>query len=216
MERIHDGIRIRFETNYLGPRDPRAERFAVALATATTQMDRWGCCPVLEDGFAAGNAALRLDTEHGMLLTPSGRRPGVLPPEDLVEVVHVDRPRWRVDYRARTRALRPTSDAILHHAVLSPSTWPNLDATETPAVSLHGHSLDSQEDADRLGIPCAVTETQFSTPEDLEATRAKLARAPFPAHDAWIRRGHGFIVAGRSVSDALDRLRSLLDHPRPS
>ncbi|MGB1698586.1 MAG: class II aldolase/adducin family protein [Nannocystaceae bacterium] len=203
-EQVEDGRRIRFALDYEGPSTVGGDPAAVELATTVLELDALGCCPVLNDGLAAGNGAART-ASGAILVTPSGRTPGALDPRDLVEIVAVDLPGWRVRYRARDPILRPTSDTPLHLAVLQ-TAW----TTHRPRASLHGHTLDDADTAARLGLPCSPAETVFSTPADYEATLALLRGAIYPEHQAWIRRGHGFIVADPSLAGALDIVRALL------
>ncbi len=203
-EIIEAGVRVRFACDYLGPRETSDDAGAAALAAAVLELDALGCCPPLNDGLAAGNAAVR--TAQGILLvTPSGRTPGRLAPREIIEIVDVDLDGWRVKYRAHAAKLRPTSDTMFHLAVLQ-TAW----SDRAPAASLHGHVLEDAQDARHLGLPCSVEETLFSTLADYEATLELLRGAPYPAHRAWIRRGHGFIAAHEDLPRALAVVRDLL------
>ena len=209
METIDDdGVRVRFSAIHEGPRSPGLAELGGARVEAVRLMDALGCCPVLNDGLAAGNAAMRLKG-GALLVTPSGRRPGQLDPHELVEVVAVDVETWSVRVRSDAPDAAPTSDTFLHHAVLlgvppEPGRCP-------PAVSLHGHTLHSLAEARALSLPCSPEETLFSTPEDRAAFVALLERAPYPTSQVWVRRGHGFVLAADDVQAGCDALRDLVD-----
>lgn len=208
-ETIGDRPRVKFQTTYLGARG--AWPSAADLAAAILELEAHGCCPVLDDGLAAGNAAIR--NEGKLLTTPSGRRPGSADPADLVEVASFDPQRWSATYRARTAALNPTSDTPLHWAVLlDPGCAEPPDAS--PRVCLHGHVLDTHAAARALGIPSSDEETLFSTPEDRDATVTLLRAHPYPRNRAWIRAGHGFVVAGLDLAETLAFTLALADRAR--
>ena len=197
-ETIGEGPRVKFRADYGGAAEPWA--CAAELAAAMRDLEAHGCCPVLDDGLSAGNAAVRRGRH--LLTTPSGRRPGAADPRDLVEVTAFDLDAWAVTYRARTPALRPTSDTPLHWAVLlDPGAAEPGHAS--PRVSLHGHVLQTRAAAEALGIPSSEEETLFSTPEDRAAMVHLLRAHPYPRHRAWIRAGHGFVVAGEELAETL-------------
>lgn len=197
-ETIGDGPRVKFEARYRGHAEPWPD--AAGLAAAMAELEAEGCCPVLDDGLAAGNAALR--AQGRMLATASGRRPGPTDSRDLVEVERFDSAAWAVDYRARSAALRPTSDTPLHWAVLmDPGAAP--PGSPAPAVSLHGHVLHTHAAAAALGLPISDEETLFSTPEDRAAMIRLLRAHPYPRHRAWVRAGHGFVVAGDTLPETV-------------
>lgn len=207
METINDGVRVRFSAIHEGPRSPGLEARAAELCEAVHLMDSLGCCPVLNDGLAAGNAALRVE-DGALLVTPSGRRPGCLSPGEIVEVVAVDVDTWSVRTRSHDPHAAPTSDTFLHHAVLL--GVPPEPGRRPPTVSLHGHTLHSLAEARALSLPCSPEETLFSTPEDRAAFVALLERAPYPTSRAWIRRGHGFVLAADDLEAGCDALRDLV------
>ncbi|MGF1465552.1 MAG: class II aldolase/adducin family protein [Sandaracinaceae bacterium] len=207
-ERIAEGEeRVKFEASRLGPVAPSLRVAAGHLARAVLAMEAAGCCPVLEDGLAAGNGALRLD-DGTLLVTPSGRRPGVARPEDIVQLLSFDAEAWSAAYRSRAPEVRPTSDAPLYVASLVEApgrfAWP-----EAPAAALHGHVLETERAARELDLPLSSADTVFSTPPDRRALLALLERAPYPRHRTWIRRGHGFITLGASLDDAIATVRAL-------
>lgn len=210
-EVIGDGPRVKFRTVWEGPRGPRAGP-AARLARAVGAMEAAGCCPILDDGRAAGNGAVRLEG-GGLLVSPSGRRAGERTDVAMVELVAFDPASWSARYRSRGPETRPTSDAALYWAALveAPARfgWP-----EAPRAALHGHVLDTERAAAALGLPMGPEETLFSTPEDRAALLALLARAPYPEHRTVVRRGHGFFTLGPDLDAVEAAVRGLATSAR--
>lgn len=186
--------RARYAGTWLGPMSDAAQRRADELAESLREMEALGLSPLLDDGAIAGNGALAIEG-GGWLVSASGRRPGEAVG---IEVVSFDRAAFAIAYRGE-RGREPTSDVALHLAAL----------TVGAKATLHGHALERVEDASRLGLPIGDAETEFGTREDLEAMEALIARAPYPAHRVWIRRGHGFLVAAETMAEARSLVRAL-------
>jgi hypothetical protein len=55
--------------------------------------------------------------------------------------------------------------------------------------------------AQELGLPISDHETLFSTPEDLAALEALFIAHPYPAHNLYIRKGHGFFLLGQTAAE---------------
>lgn len=200
MERVALGERrARYLGTRIGAPSDEARAHAPALAAALDELEALGLAPVLDDGAVAGNGALRLPS--GVWITSASARRAGEPA--ITEIVTFDRARFAITYRSDARR-EPTSDVAMHAAAL-------FDASGAPraAATLHGHALAREEEATRLGLPISDAETTFGTPEDAAATDALLARAPYPAHRAWIRRGHGFLVAAESMDEARAIVRRL-------
>lgn len=195
MERVAIGERrARYAGTWLGPLSEPARAAANALRDALAEMESLGLTPVLDDGAVAGNGALRVSPE-AWITSVSARRAGE---PAVAEIVSFDPVLFAVTYRSDDRR-EPTSDVAMH--------WAALEAGAR--ATLHGHALAGAEDARRLALPITDHETTFGTPEDLAATRTLLARAPYPHHRAWIRRGHGFLAAGASMEEACRLVRRL-------
>ncbi len=195
VEHVEAGTRrARYRGERLGPPSAEARAHAHVLADALAEMEALGLAPVLDDGAVAGNGALRLPG-GGWIASASGRRRGE---PAIVEIVRFDASTFTVTHRGEP-GREPTSDIALHLAALAAGA----DAT------LHGHALESADDAIRLALPISDHETPFGTLEDLAATQVLLARAPYPAHRAWIRRGHGFLVAAATMDEARALVRRL-------
>lgn len=169
-------------------------------------MDLAGCCPVLDDGLSAGNGAALLPN-GSLLVSPSGRVPGTLEAGQLVEVQRFEVAPWRAEYRSSMPSLRPTSDTPLYWAALCDAV-DRFSWLSRPIAALHGHVLDTEQAAALLDLPISAVETEFSTPDDRSALLDLLGRYPYPHHNTYIRRGHGFFCLGSTVDEAL---RTVLD-----
>ncbi|GAB4116235.1 MAG: hypothetical protein OHK0013_50020 [Sandaracinaceae bacterium] len=205
MERVAPGRpRVKFVVEWLGPTTVPPPETA-ALRDALAWMAEAGLSPRLDDGGLAGNGAV-VGEDRTLWVSPSGRSQGPMDHADLIQVVSFDPKGWRALYRSRDPEARPTSDTPLHWAILveraRESGW-------AARASLHGHVLTTDEDAARTGLPISREATDFSTPADRAALVEVATAHPFPAHDAWIRRGHGVFVVGRDVSEARARLDAL-------
>ena len=200
MERVVSGMRrARYRGTRLGPLGDEARAHASILCEALVELESLRLAPVLDDGAVAGNGALRLD-DGTWLCSVSARRSGE---PAVAEIVRFDPTTFGVEYRSDD-GREPTSDVALHWcALFEPSGAPRARA------SLHGHAAETESDALRLGVPISEHATEFGTPEDLASTEAMLARAPYPTHRVWIRRGHGFLVAAASMDQARAVVRDI-------
>ena len=180
------------------------------LADAVQLLELSGAAPVAEDGKVLGNVAARMMISglDFLVVSKSGKLSG--PPRSIEDefciVTGFDREEWSLEYYAKDSSTLPTSDSPLHHAVLHAATEFQWD--ETPYVSLHGHALETADEAERLGLPCSVEETLFSTPDDMYALLSLLKENPFPLHKVFIRKGHGFVVLGKTTSETVETFKS--------
>ncbi len=212
MEETGHRPRVKFELRRLGAPSEGLRPLREALAQALGALERAGCCPVLDDGLAAGNGAVRTP-EGTLLVSRSGRTPGGIEVDDVVELVAFDPTAWVATYRSLSPAARPTSDAPLHWAALVEAPA-RLGWTEPPTASLHGHVLETSRAAAELGLPISIEATSFSTPPDREALLELLARAPWPDHRTVIRRDHGFFTLGADLADASRTVAALAEKAR--
>ena len=180
------------------------------LADAVQLLELSGAAPVAEDGKVLGNVAARMMISglDFLVVSKSGKLSG--PPRSIEDefciVTGFDREEWSLEYYAKDSSTLPTSDSPLHHAVLHAATEFQWD--ETPYVSLHGHALETADEAERLGLPCSVEETLFSTPDDMYALLSLLKENPFPMHKVFIRKGHGFVVLGKTTSETVETFKT--------
>ena len=160
-----------------------------------------GCAPVGGDGGRAGNVALR--TKGGLIVSRSNRSNLVLKREDFVEIVGFSRAKWEVCYLSMREDIIPTSDTPLYWLALVEMSR-KMRWSHCPQVAIHGHALEMEEAAAKLGIPISRKETEFSTPEDYEAFSELLSSHPYPEHKIFIRKGHGFFILGESIEEIND------------
>jgi len=212
MERVGGGPRVKFALHRLGAPDPGLAPLQRALSEAIGALERAGCCPVLDDGLAAGNGAVA--TPAGtVLVSPSGRAAHTFDPEAIIELVDFDAQRWRATYRSHDPSRAPTSDAALHWAALMQAP-PRLGWSTSPGASLHGHVLQTLRAAELLELPIGEHPTPFSTPADREALLELLEGAPYPEHRTVIRRDHGFFTLGADLDEATAAVEALATRAR--
>ena len=160
-----------------------------------------GCAPVGGDGGRAGNVALR--TKEGLIVSRSNRDNLVLKQEDFVEIVDFSRAEWKVRYRSMRQEIIPTSDTPLYWLALIEMPH-KMGWSHCPQVAIHGHALEMEDAATKLGIPISRKETEFSTPEDYEALSELLSSYPYPENKIFIRKGHGFFILGEGIEEIND------------
>ena len=188
-------------------RDFRAA--ATDMADALWELEEKGVTPVMPDGKVGGNAAAAINVggKRWILVSKSGKlakqRMDMM--KDTCVVTSFDEDKWRCEYYAVSDSVLPTSDVPMHVAALN--AHKRFGWSEIPGAVLHGHAIETEEEAERLGFPCSREETVFSTPEDTKALLTLMKAYPYPEHKVFIRKGHGFIIMGRDVKDALDSFR---------
>ena len=180
-------------------------KITTELAGALLLMEKSGAAPVMEDGKVGGNVAARIvaDDLDILVVSKSGRLYGQSASiEDTFCIVTEFDPRqWSLNYYAKNSSILPTSDTPLHHAALHAAL--EFHWSETPYVSLHGHALETADKAEKLSIPCSHKETLFSTPEDMNELALLLKDYPFPLHRIFVRKGHGFVILGKTTAETV-------------
>lgn len=183
-----------------------------AMSDALWELEVTGAAPVLPDGRVGGNAAFRIPMngqKDAMVVSKSGKLNGVhFQPEDACVVTSFNHDEWSSDYFAISEDQLPTSDTPMHYAALyahEKYSW-----MERPDALLHGHALETEEIADRNHLPISTEETMCSTPEDTAALMDLFAKYPYPEYKVFIRKGHGFVVLGKNMQDALDTLKNVV------
>ena len=176
------------------------------LAIAVKLLESSGAAPIAEDGKVGGNVAARIVAKEVdfLVVSKSGKLSGVPVSieDDFCIVTEFDPVKWGLNFYAKNQSILPTSDSPLHHAVLHAAAEFRWD--ETPYVSLHGHALESADQAEQLGIPCSVKETLFSTPEDTRELLSLVKQYPYPVHRIFVRKGHGFVVLGKTTAETME------------
>jgi len=180
------------------------------LAVAVKLLESSGAAPIAEDGKVGGNVAARIvasDVDF-LVVSKSGKLSGVPVSieDDFCIVTEFDPVKWSLNFYAKNSSVLPTSDAPLHHAVLHAAAEFRWD--EMPYVSLHGHALETADQAEQLGIPCSTKETLFSTPEDTRELLSLVKQYPFPVHRIFVRKGHGFVVLGKTTAETMDTFKT--------
>jgi len=183
---------------------------ASELAIAAELLEASGAAPVAEDDKVAGNVAARIvmnDVDF-LVVSKSGKQAGgqVSVEDDFCIVTEFDPVQWSLNYYAQSPSILPTSDSPLHHAVLHAAS--QFGWSEAPYASLHGHALESSDEAERLGIPCSTKETLFSTPDDMHELLSLVKEHPYPADRIYVRKGHGFLVLGKTVAEAVETFKA--------
>jgi hypothetical protein len=201
------GPRIRFQTNHIGHYVCQHENKWKPLAEALKLSEESGAAPVLPDGKIGGNGAILLSSSNnekgGILVSRSGRLANTdFDASDFVKVTRFDAESWTADFYAQDDSIFPSSD--------TPLLWTALKVAPTrfqwkqqPRFILHGHSCATQEEADQRGIPCSPVETLFSTPPDLKALLDLFHSYPYPQHQVYVRKNHGFFLLAQDQDEAI-------------
>ena len=209
------GARVKFEARRRGTvedfiRSSGCEEFyhtaTVELADALTRMQEVGATPILPDGKVGGNACCRLSLSKGidfLVVSKSGKYAGqaIDADNDFCIVTDFNVEQWSVEFYSNSDETLPSSDTPLHYFALHAAE--KFNWTEVPFVTLHGHAIETEEAASLLHIPCSVVETLFSTPDDSHELMNLLHQFPYPQHKIFVRKGHGFIILGKRMTDAL-------------
>jgi len=173
-----DAPRIKFQAQWQGRFEANKLRHEhivelARLASLQTSLEDQGIIPILSDGFVGGNCAIKFSTEDLLLVTKSGKSPGVkVQPQDFVCLTGFDRLAWKATFTSPHEEIRPSSDAPLHFAALADDCCRRYGFSEARGVAVHGLALADGEGlkaAEQVGMPISHEETLFSTPEDLQA-----------------------------------------------
>jgi len=179
------------------------------LAEALQLLESSGAAPVAEDGKVAGNVAARIvkDDLDILVVSKSGKQSGSVSTEDdFCIVTGFDAVQWSVSFYASDSSTLPTSDTPLHHAAFHAAEKFHWD--DVPYVSLHGHALETEDKAEQLGLPCSEKETLFSTPDDMHELVLLLKQYPFPLNKVFVRKGHGFLVLGKTTAETVETFKA--------
>ncbi len=180
------------------------------LAVALKEMDELGCAPII-DGCPSGNIAFKVD--NGIIVSRSRRSAIDIGIQDFVKVLNFDFKEWEAQYISADESICPTSDTPLYWSTLM-ETPHQLGWKENPQVAIHGHFFDTQEAANNLNIPISQRETEFGTPEDLEALLQLLKNYPYPTYKIFIRKGHGFFILANTIRQAIDLVVTMIEKNR--
>jgi len=210
--------RVKYETVYKGSASNFVHEHNIQdvyyktmseLAEALQLLELSGAAPIAEDGKLAGNVAARIvkDGLDILVVSKSGKQSGsVSTDDDFCIVTEFDPVQWSVTFYANNSSTLPTSDTPLHHAVFHAAEEFHWD--EVPYVSLHGHALETADKAEQLGLPCSPKETLFSTPDDMYELVSLLKQYPFPLNKIFVRKGHGFLVLGKTTAETVETFKA--------
>ncbi|CAB9510496.1 Importin-beta N-terminal domain [Seminavis robusta] len=207
-------VRVKFQVEISDTCPPPFQEEWIPLAAALTVSEELGAAPATPSGLVCGNGAILSSNDNGKLsivVSKSGRVAGPkLSKADFVRVLQFDSTAWKATYGGCGESTsKPSSDTPLlwNALVVAPQKF---HWTLKPQFILHGHSCASQEDADRLNVPCSPTETLFSTPADLNALMDLLEQHPYPKHQIFIRKNHGFFLLAQDQDEACRIFREVL------
>lgn len=213
------GPRVRFASDRRPGSFEATEDQWRPLAAALKLSEESGAAPVLPDGKIGGNGARLLD-DGSMLVSRSGREAETdFTARDFVRVVAFDAAEWRASFDSADPSVKPSSDTPLlwRALVTAPSTcraWKS--APSRPTFVLHGHSCASEEEALARGLPCSPKETLFSTPADTEALAEIFETHPWPDHNVFVRKNHGFFLLATSADEAINVFQAKILSPLPT
>ncbi|MEM0475841.1 MAG: class II aldolase/adducin family protein [Candidatus Norongarragalinales archaeon] len=141
---------------------------------------------------SAGNLSYRLRSGvDSFVITPSTTPAVGLSPRELVLVDKVDEAR-RVVYARGAAGFKPSSEALMHHAVYA--------ARRDVNAVFHGHSDEIVKQADTLGF---VQTRRFHDYGTLELARE--AVETLGARDFIVLKNHGFLSVGATMREAGER-----------
>eukprot|EP00667_Euglena_gracilis_P018643 EG_transcript_19845 len=210
------GPRIKYGAVRAGPSPAFLgdERLWRPLSDALHLLEQLGAAPVLPDGKVGGNLAALTPAEapvdeSGIIVSRSGKEAGKMSlANDFTVVKGFNAETWTGTFLSHSEDAKPSSDTpLLWHALkVAPGRfgWP-----QQPQVALHGHSFETKQEAEQLGLPVSATETLFSTPEDTAALMELFESFHYPEHRIFIRQGHGFFILAPSIAAACEELTLL-------
>ena len=175
------------------PRDPRVP----LLIWWAARLSELGLTPSYGPGDH-GNLSCR--TPDGLLVTARATTKSRLRPEDVVEIVGVDRTPSGVLVRCRGARL-PSTDTLLHLTVYQ--RRPDIHAI------LHGHDAHALAKAHELKLPMTSRSAARASHALIEEICELVTRDEYV-----LLRDHGFLALGRSLDDAGELVRRWCRHAR--
>ncbi len=207
-------LRVKFGTVWKGgiealAMDSQMEQFytdaCTDMAEALWELEECGVTPVLPDGKVGGNAAaiLEFGGQRHLLVSKSGKMAGQKMDitHDTCVVTNFDSNTWAADFLSKDPTVLPTSDTPMHFTALNAHI--NFNWSDIPGAALHGHALETEEEAEKFHLPISTEESLFSTPEDTQALLDLMFQYPYPQNRVFIRKGHGFYILGKDIKDAM-------------
>eukprot|EP01023_Acetabularia_acetabulum_P035491 TRINITY_DN3352_c0_g1_i3.p2 TRINITY_DN3352_c0_g1~~TRINITY_DN3352_c0_g1_i3.p2 ORF type:complete len:236 (-),score=39.73 TRINITY_DN3352_c0_g1_i3:1171-1878(-) len=211
MEDLESGVRVKFGLNRVGdfvmgelPDE------LLPLIQLNAELKELGATPVAADGKVAGNCGFShqlLQNQNGktdgaFFVSKSGKAPSdFLTGDDFVQILNFDTKNWSAEFKSCDIQTSPTSDLPLYSSIFDSFNVERFGWTSIPKIAIHGHSLATQEDAQKAGIPISTKITMFSTLEDKLELEELFEQYPYPKNKCYIRFGHGFFILGDSTGD---------------
>jgi ribulose-5-phosphate 4-epimerase/fuculose-1-phosphate aldolase len=163
----------------------------VRLAELAAHCGRWAALGL--GGDTAGNLSCR--TADGFLINRTAGDLGAITPDEFVEVLATDIAGRSVTVAGR---FEPSSESLMHAGIYA--ARPEVNAI------CHGHCAPLLAAAERLGLPITAREQPYGTPELVGEVLAVLGEHPLV-----IMRGHGFVTLGRTMDEAAESARVILE-----
>lgn len=183
---------------------PPPDWAAETIIRAGRRMDAQGWVPA-----TAGNISLRV-APNRIAITASGMHKGMLTPRDVMLVDAAGaaitpglRPSAETGLHCQLYALLPETEAVLHgHSVAA-----TVLSQVTDTIELEGYELLKAFGAPthevRLTVPVVAND------QDIPRLAAAIAPALERGASAYVIRGHGTYVWGRTMNEAMARLEAL-------
>ncbi len=169
-------VGVKFEVVHLPAQKLEDPRVPELIRIGKTLAEK-GFCPE-----NSGNLSFRVAS--GFVITTAGSELGRLTAENFVLVKDVDLEKKKVVCEGKSQ---PSSEAMMHKMI--------YDARPDVNVILHAHALDLK------GVVTTAKEFSYGT---LEFARS--AVEVLKDHDQVILRNHGFVSAGKKISEACEGL----------
>ncbi len=191
---------LRYEATHLAEAPGLDE--LIAWRAILHQRGLLGQHPSRYEGFAYGNVSLRTGVDSFRISGTQTSKLEQLPANQFAEVCAVDLSNNQLTARG---LVRPSSEALTHAAVYC------LHA-DIRCV-LHVHSPEIWQHADRLGLPCTPTDTEYGTAEMAAAVVALYAEIPAQATAVFAMLGHsdGVVAFGPDPKTTGSALLDVLD-----
>lgn len=213
--------RVKFKLKRVDKHEEINESNWQPLANALTISEELGAAPICPiTGQLFGNGAMLYKTskeienpnnnDDYIIVSKSGRIAGTkYDAAQFVKVISFDKSTWTATYDSECKESKPSSDTpLLYNALL---IAPKLYKWKSqPKFVLHGHTCSTEEEANTLNLPCSPEETLFSTPADLNALMKLFNDYPYPTHQIYVRKNHGFFLLSETAEDAIELFRTKL------
>ena len=121
---------------------------------------------------------------------------------DVCLVSKFDAKNWCAEYMSEGDEAMPTVDTPIHWACYKSNLrykWP-----EAPNAIIHGHALHTEALASKLSLPITAQPSKGAAPIDAQALMGLFDAYPYPQHQVFIQRDHGFLLLAKDMKHALE------------